>query len=190
MNEPQTTAIPKEFYSATTHAPFDSCLACGVNVLDGSTVYLIEKAIKTYPGYDAKDTLFDYAICMACAEDVHKQLSKESMGKIEAYFAEHVDMQAKIKSVQMDDPTSLTRKCLIKNTDRNESREYQLYAQCIGDQIILDHPPYMICGEAMEEIMDVLSKETKEVLGGFLDEHFSPDPDLFSTDPSRTLILV
>lgn len=48
----------------------------------------------------------------------------------------------------------------------------------------------MICEEAMEEIMELLSKETKEVLGGFLDKHLTPDPDLFSNDPSKTLILI
>ena len=190
MDQIQTTAIPKEFYSATTHKPFDSCIACGVNVLDGSTVYLIEKAMKSYPGYQAKDTIFDYAICMPCAQDVHEKLSKESMGTIEQFFKDHVNMEEKVKSVRADDPTSMTERCLIKNTDKDASTEYQIYAQCIGDQVILNHPPYMICGEAMEEIMELLSKETKEVLGGFLDEHFTPDPDLFSNDPSRTLILV
>jgi hypothetical protein len=190
MQPAQTQDIPEEFYSATTKAPFEHCLSCEKYLLDGSTVYLIEKALKTYPGYKAQDTIFDYAICVDCAQEVHNQLSKESLERMHSFFVDRVNLEARSKSIDPNRPVTFSDRCIIKDTPREASTEFQLYAQCIGDQIIMENPPYMISGEAMEEIMSLLSTETKEVLGGFLDKHFSPDPDLFSLDPTRTLLLI
>lgn len=182
--------IPKEFYSATTGQPFENCIECEKSLLDGKTEYLIEKAIKNYPGYKAQDTLFDYAICMDCAKAMHTKMSKESLATIQQYFSENLDMESRIKDSKTEDLGSLTQKCMIKGTARSETNEFQLYAHCIGDKIFMGNPPYLICAEVMEEVMGILSKSTKDELGGFFDKHFSPDPDLFEVNPSSRLILV
>ena len=84
--------IPKEFYSFETKAPFEFCIECNKYLLDEGTEYLIEKAIKNYEGYEAQDVIFDYAICMECAEDMRNQISKESWESMMRYFQENIDM--------------------------------------------------------------------------------------------------
>ncbi|MFT6866373.1 MAG: hypothetical protein ACJA08_001204 [Cyclobacteriaceae bacterium] len=182
--------IPKEFYSASTGIPFDRCIECDKYLLEENTEYLIEKAIKNYPGYKAQDTLFDYAICMDCAQAMHGKMSKESLENIQLYFTENVDLKERSNKSQTEDLSTLTQKCMIKDTLRNESTEFQLYAHCVGGKVFMGNPPYLISGEAMEEVMTVLSKATKDELGGFFDKHFSPDPDFFESDPKRRLILI
>lgn len=181
--------IPKEFYSASTGDLFDKCIDCEKSLLENDSEYLIEKAIKNYPGYKAQDTLFDYAICMDCAKGIHAKMSTGSLASIQKYFSENLNVKARIENSKAKDLEPLTQSCMIKGTNRNETNEFQLYAHCIGNKIFMGNPPYLICGEVMEEVMELLSKETKDELGGFFKKHFSPDPDLFEIDPSR-LILV
>lgn len=190
MDEHLYRDIPKEFYSASTGSPFDRCIECDKFLLDGKTEYLIEKAVKNYPGYQAQDTLFDYAICMTCAQAMHAKMSKESLEKMQQYFADNVDLKERQKDSEIEDLGILTQKCMIKKTSRTESTEFQLYAHCVGDKVFMGNPPYLISGEAMEEVMELLSKATKDELGGFFEKHFSPDPDLFENDPNRRLILI
>lgn len=180
--------IPKEFYSTSSGGLFQNCIECDKYLLDPGTEYLIEKAMKNYPGFTAQDTIFDYAICMDCAMAMHQKMSKESLSKMEAYFKEHLDPSKRNADLSMDNPEGFTERCLIKETSKSESSEFQVYAHCLGDKIFLGNPPYMICGEAMEEVMSILSKATKDELGGFFNKHFSPDPDLFQTDPKLILI--
>ncbi|MFY0600962.1 MAG: hypothetical protein JXR03_14905 [Cyclobacteriaceae bacterium] len=189
MNDDFLREIPKEFYSASTGKLFDTCIECEKSLLEGETEYLIEKAIKNYPGYRAQDTLFDYAICMDCAKGLHAKMSKDSLATIQQYFAENLDMQARIEDSKAEDLEPLTQKCMIKGLSRNETPEFQLYAHCVGDKVFMGNPPYMISFESMDEVMGLLSKATKDELGGFFNKHFSPDPDLFEIDPTR-LILV
>jgi hypothetical protein len=83
--------IPKIFYSYQTQKPFSNCLVCSCYLLEDQT-YIIEKALKKHPGFTAQDVIFDYAICLSCALKMRQEFSKESLEKINAYFAEHVDM--------------------------------------------------------------------------------------------------
>lgn len=189
MDNEMLTEIPEEFYSASTGSLFDKCIECEKNLLEGDTEYLIEKAVKNYPGYKAKDVLFDYAICMECATKMHEKMSKESLATIQEYFENNIDFKSKMEAVESGDMDRLTQNCLIKNTPKSESAEFQLYAHCRGDKLFMGNPPYVICGEAMEEVMELLSKSTKDELGGFFNKHFSPDPDLFEKDPSRLILI-
>jgi len=189
MDKEMLKEIPEEFYSASTGKLFESCIECEKSLLDEDTEYLIEKAVKNYPGYKAQDVMFDYAICMQCATKMHKKMSKESLVTLQEYFENNIDFQSKMDAMETGDMQRLTKNCLIKNTPRNESTEFQLYAHCRGNKLFMGNPPYAICGEAMEEVMQLLSKSTKDELGGFFSKHFSPDPDLFEKDPSRLILI-
>ena len=56
--------IPSLFWSDITCKPFENCIKCERYLLEEGTLYLIEKAIKSYVGFDATSTVFEYAMCM------------------------------------------------------------------------------------------------------------------------------
>lgn len=179
--------IPSDFYSFETNAPFERCVECDRFLLDDDTEYLIEKAVKTYKGFDAKDTVFDYAICMDCAETLRKEISPESWQKIMGYFQENMDMEKRLEMMNTH-PNQNLQSCMIKGIDVNSCREYQVYAHCKGTKLNMQNPPYLISGEVMEELLPLLSEKTVDEMNGFFNKHFSPDPSFF--EPTPKLILV
>ena len=81
--------IPEEFYSFNTGKPFERCIDCDKYLLDGEP-YMIEKAIRQYPGYSAKDIIFEYAMCVDCAERLKNEMSQESMASIQKFFMSNI----------------------------------------------------------------------------------------------------
>lgn len=185
MNENQ---IPKEFYSFETNAPFERCIECEKYLLDNDTEYIIEKAVKNYAGYSAKDVVFDYAICMDCADVMRKEISKESWESMMNYFQENMDVMTRLEMQERTAEENL-KKCMIKKTEIDNCREYQIYAHCKGGKLNMENPPYMISGEVMEELLPLLSNKTIDDMNGFMNKHFSPDPSLMEPTPP-TLILI
>ena len=183
----QLHPIPDDFYSFETNAPFKRCIECDRDLLDGSP-YLIEKAFKNHVEYGVKDTVFDYAICMNCAEDLKDQMSEESLSALMQFFSERVDFQQQIMRNDRT-PQENISKCMVSGIPDNECSEYQIHAYCVNDQISSAIPPYMISGQVIEEILPLLSKKTTDDLNGFFNKHFSPDPSLMEPIGPR-LILV
>lgn len=180
--------IPRDFYSFETNAPFQHCIECNTYLLDGETEYIIEKAVKNYQGYPARDTVFDYAICMPCAEKMRREISKESWEQMMRYFQENMNPRNRI-DMQHQLPVENLKRCMIKNTNVEDCSEYQIYAHCKGSKLNMDNPPYMLSGQVMEELLPLLSDKTIDEMNGFMNKHFSPDPSLMEPTPPR-LILV
>ena len=179
--------IPEEFYSFETNAPFDRCIECNKYLLEEGTEYLIEKALKRYEGYEAKDVIFDYAICLDCADKLRKEISKESWKSMMDYFQNNLDIKERLEMANQS-PEENLKKCMIKKTSIKDCHEYQVFAHCNGSKLNMQNPPYMISGEVMEELIPLLSESTIDEMNGFFNRHFSPDPSFF--EPTPKLILV
>lgn len=186
MDERQES-IPKDFHSFETGLPFRNCIECEKDLMDGEP-YLIEKAFKHHIEYGVKDTVFDYAICMSCAEDLKNEMSEESLAALMKFFSDRLDFQTQIQRANFSAEENINT-CLISGKPSGECQEYQIYAYCINDKISGHMPPYMISGEIMEEIIPILSKKTTDDLNGFFNKHFSPDPSLMEPIGPR-LVLV
>jgi len=186
--------IPKEFYSTETNTPLERCIDCERYLLDEGVEYIIEKAVRHYKSFDLNNTIFEYAICKGCAEKMMASLSKSSLGKIHQHFDEYADLSKRvIDNLNRDtDPSveELIGECVLKGTPRNENREYQICCQCIGNQMVLSHMPYMIGFEAMEEIQELLSPETKRELDGFVGDNFGLPPEWKKAIEERPVVLV
>ena len=180
--------IPKEFYSFETNQLFDQCIECNKYLLDAGTEYIIEKAVKTYEGYSAKDTVFDYAICMDCAEVMRKEISKESWESMMRYFQDNMDVMTRLE-MQEQSPDENIKSCMVKKINVADCREYQIYAHCKGGKLNMENPPYMISGEVMEELLPLLSEKTIDEMNGFMNKHFSPDPSIMEPVPPRILLV-
>ena len=181
--------IPKEFYSFETNQPFERCIECNKYLLDNDTEYIIEKAVRNYEGYKATDTVFDYAICMDCAEKMRNEISQESWHQMMTYFQQNIDLAYRMEMQHLS-PNESLKSCMIKKTKMEECSEYQIYAHCKGNQLNMDNPPYLLSGEVIEELLPLLSDETIDEMNGFMNKHFSPDPSLMEPTTPPSLILL
>ncbi|ELR68751.1 hypothetical protein C900_05847 [Fulvivirga imtechensis AK7] len=196
MNEKETYPpkidIPKEFHSFSKGDLFDTCIECDRFLLEEGTEYFIEKAIKTYSGYQATDVIFEYAICLDCAEKMRKRMSIESMRSIEDYFARNVDFHERMELMQANphNPEAWMDKCMVNGHSKYQLNEYQIYAHCNGKHMELTHMPYLISGEVIDELTHLLSEKTLDELDGFFNNHFGPPPELMEPLPRKRIALI
>lgn len=186
--------IPDEFLSFESGQPFQNCKICDRDLTDPNTHYVIEKAIRKYSGYKAWDVVFEYAICIDCAESFRKEMSKESIESIEKYFMGNANLTAHAERISknIDTPniSDYTNNCLIKGLDKSEVEEYQIYGECIGNRFLYGNMPYMISGQAMDEIANLLSTKTLDELDGFAGKHLGPSPELEKLFKGRKVVLI
>lgn len=185
--------MPKQFYSYASGEPFTHCISCNMDLLSSGTHYVIEKAIRKYKGYTAEDVVFEYAMCLSCAEKMRQELSKESLERINRYFEQHVDLEKRRKELLENkefNPDSWTSKCLITGESVNDVEEYQIFAHCSGNGLMYSFMPYMISNKASDEIAVLLSDKTLDELDGFIDNHFGLPPGFKEPIKGRDLIFV
>ena len=194
MNEEENEQllIPSVFYSFDTKRQFERCIECDRYLLDGSTEYFIEKAIKNYDGFTATDVIFEYALCLPCAERLRQKMSKESFRKLESYFAQNIDFNKRMSLMQNHpyEPEFWLNECMISGKKRGELKEYQLFAHCKGNHLVMSQMPYVISGETLEALSDLLSDETLDELDDFSRRHFGPPPELQEDLPIRRVVMI
>jgi hypothetical protein len=189
---PRFEPIPKRFYPEKSEKPFDKCIMCEKYLLGEGTLYMIEKAYRRYPALDTEAVIFEYAICKECAENMRSELSEESRQRIDSYFAKNVDFEKRMRTM-LDDKPDLDKyisSCAVKQTPAEQAEEYVICAQCDGCDIVYSAFPYMIGGEAMEEVSELLSLKTRDVLDDFIDRHLSGPPELRELFKSNKKLLL
>lgn len=172
--------IPKVFYSDLTGKPIEKCVSCERDLLHSNEPYVIEKAFRRYSEYEFENTIFEYAMCMPCAQKMHKSMSTESLQKIQNYFAS-VDLMERGRSLWEtygNDHEAWIDKCIIKSSDKRGLEEYQVCGQFIGNKIVYDTLPYMLGFEAANEISELLSQKTLDEYDRFIDDYFGLPPDV------------
>lgn len=174
------THIPQIFHCHDSESLFSNCMCCDEPVLDSGNEYVIEKAYTSYADYNVSDTVFEYAMCLECMMMLQSQMSQSSLQRVEAYFEQHVDLLERIrtsahKEVDVYDRLS---HCMVKGTPVTNLSEYQVFGLFREDRMLLGPFPYMIGGEAMDEIAQLLSNETIGEIDGFMDTHFGLPPEL------------
>lgn len=184
--------IPKVFHSFDTGKPFSHCLMCNKFLLQDGTAYMIEKAIKQHPAMKVKETIFDYAMCMECATMMNAALSVESRQRINAYFAAHANLaerrESLIKRKTLRVQPWLSR-CVIKNTPIAKSPEYQLVAQCDGKHLLFTYMPFALSFEAMDEMSELMSEQSRGEIDGFIGQYFSGPPEIAEILRKRLVLM-
>lgn len=175
--------IPKEFMNSDTGAPHTNCLMCNAVLAEEVQPYMIEKAVRYYPAVKLTNVVFEFAICAKCAKQTEQQLSTHTKEQLRQYFGTHfkMDMRPTWNAEEAEEhPFNIGEwidHCAIKNLKRSELHEYSIYARCIGDRIIPEMVPYMISGEAQDEMMQLFSNESLGFMDGFTDKYFSGPPE-------------
>ncbi|HCM76523.1 MAG TPA: hypothetical protein DIS90_09090 [Cytophagales bacterium] len=169
--------IPKSFFNSETKEPFTTCMMCNESLADKQ--YMVEKAIKNYPALGTQEIIFEYAMCLSCAGKMHLELSEESRERIEAYMKEHLQnrVQEQNSNPDFDFQQSLSQ-CIVAKTDVSHSAEYSIYAMCNGSDMTINGFPYALSGEIQDEIMQLLSAKSLEILDDFIGNHFSGPPEV------------
>lgn len=177
--------IPTIFFDTIKEEPISHCQFCEKDLLNGDEPYVIEKAFRK------TEVVFEYAMCMSCADNMRHQMSTDSMAAVEKYMMENARFQE--RAFELKDKEYSTEdwlnNCLVKDTERAGQEEYQIYGMFKGGKMIQNQFPYMMSGEALEEIQELLSAETKDEIDRFKEEFFNIPPefaDLFR-DPKFTL---
>ena len=97
------------------------------------------------------------------------------------YFDSNVNLGARREALleknvlKMDEWVS---KCIIKGTSIKEISQYQICCQCDGKDLLFGLSPFMISGEAVDEIANLLSNKTLGEIDGFVGEFFGWPPEL------------
>jgi len=178
---PEMIEIPEVFQNSITKKPFEHCLSCNKYLLEDGTPYLIEKAVRNYKEHKVTDVIFEYAMCMDCMESMRDAVSKESLQRMEEYFLSQVNFlerQLQLLNNETLDIDPWISKCMVKETPREELDEYQLYCQCDGKNMVFTYMPYMIGGEAIEEMAELLSAKSRGEIDDFMDNNFGLPPEL------------
>lgn len=169
--------IPKLFYDDLTGAPMKRCISCEQELLENQIPYFIEKAIKPQLGYKAYATIFEYAMCLTCMSAHKNKISKSSLANINKYFQEQIDFgrrQYLIAHELYDDLDLWLDHCVATDKHISTISECQIYAQCLGDKLVMGECPYMISGEALDTVVNLLSAETIGAFNKLKDDLVGP----------------
>ena len=186
----KTSSIPKIFQKSDGGL-LDSCIMCNRSLLKPAQDYLIEKAFRMIPEYKKEEIIFEYAMCFACAEQMRNELSSESKQRIEDYFRHHIDFE---KRQALLHPKRLTfpnwiRECMVSGKSIKKSNEYSLYAHAFGKKLVYDLFPYSVSGAIMEEVNELISEKTREILDDFIGQHFSGPPEVAEILKKRPVLV-
>lgn len=172
--------IPEIFWSFETGKPIRHCKLCGCDLQEPGTNYFIEKAFKN------GETIFEHALCFSCYTACQESMSEDSRLRIRDYFAERVDMDARQEKYMASfgtDSEKWISHCMVKGFPIREVDEYQLYGFCIDKDLIFSGAPYAICGDVIEEILELLSAETLGVM-------YDLSQKLFGIDAPKDLLVI
>ncbi len=184
---PRLVPIPNVFQSLEHDGPFTQCLRCECRLREDGREYFIERVFR------GSEPIIEYAVCLQCHEAMCEELSEASRQSIDTFFRQHADFERRLRRLEewghRGDVDDWIGECLLTNTKRSECREYQVIAFCRGEYLELGATPFMISGEAVESLSELLSEQTRGWLEDFLGNHFGMPPE-FCEPPSYTPILL
>jgi hypothetical protein len=170
-NQSFTLPIPRIFYSFFHEGMFPECSVCSRPLLNDGTSYFIEKA------YRKSEVIFEYAMCDECRSGMGEEISFESMMNLTEYFMEHGDLMLRRDRLMRNFDNSVKPwldECLFTGEKRTEIDDYQICAECSGTNLVASFLPFMISGNATEEIQSLISKQTRESFDKFTREVLNP----------------
>lgn len=185
--------IPEQFFSDSEGKPFEKCVVCGKNLLEEGTPYVIEKAMKNYEGYEFSSTVFEYAMCLDCYQEMQKGMSEQSMHNLQMYYQDFMAArgnQPMMINLADFDLNEWLSKCFFKGKPVNEMKEYQLIGQFNGRHMVMNTPPMAIGEEVMEEMAGLLSEKTKGEMDRFREQFLGPPPEIEELIYGRKLIFI
>ena len=178
--------MPEILHSVQHEGLFEKCIVCQCNLLDEDCLYMIEK------GFKGDRAIFEYAICYQCRKQLTQGYSRESSEKIFQYCREKTDIFERHCKLLAKSKTSIApwiEYCIFTGTPRKEIETYSIVARCQGSEMLFEFLPFMVSESAVEDIMKLLSKKTKDVLDDFTETYLGLGPE-FANASNDFLLLI
>ena len=166
------TAIPEDFFAFHSQKPFTNCIECATDLLSLATPYFVEKAFRKYPGYTAHDVVYEFAMCLSCANSMRNELSKKSLKAMESF------MQSSMQKREVEPVEDGLQNCLVTQKPIKDEEEYIIYGVFQGNEMMVADFPYAIGKDAMDELSGLLSNETLDFMNDFSGKHFTGPPEV------------
>ena len=131
--------------------------------------------------YQAREVIFEYAVCESCKSEMNGQISAESLVNLADYFMDHYQGFEQREPLLKTFDNSIhewINECIFTGTLRSECQDFQLCAECAGDQLTVSFMPFMVSGHATEEIQSLLSEETQKSFRRFSQNVLNPPADV------------
>tara|TARA_R110002072_G_scaffold200529_2_gene358238 strand:- start:813 stop:1376 length:564 start_codon:yes stop_codon:yes gene_type:complete len=171
--------IPKDFYQSNGSETMSNCKICNADLLSQELPFAFERAIKHFPEINASQIIFEIAICHNCAGENRKTMSKESLKDIKDFMtSEEVQSNmAKCLEESYFGEGDTLNYCLITGAPKQNINEYQIIAQCLGQNLLSGTEAFLISKKGIEIVHDLLSEETEDELDRFKRDHFGLPPE-------------
>lgn len=186
------TDIPDIFLPYGQKEPFAHCINCHCDLLQDDVEYIVEKVIRRYKQLNATDVIFEYAICMHCAELMRKELSVESLQNVQDFIEKSNMINSRQRLIRENNWNihDWLSCCAVSGEDIDEQDEYQIYGHCRGRQLVFSAMPYMISGSVMEAMSELLSAKTRDELDRFIDDNFGIPPELKKNIKDNPIVMI
>lgn len=183
---PRFRDIPATFHSLEAEGPFERCTGCGRSLQDPDCRYAIERIFR------GTEPIVEYAMCMECQDGICEELSAESLQRVRAFF-QGIDHSSRLARLQRhsgdDDIEPWIGECIVTGKRRSECSAYQVVAVCRGMFIEVSAAPLMISDEGIEQVMELMSKKTRDRMEEFLGDTFGMPPE-FCENPDFFPVLL
>jgi hypothetical protein len=169
MSLPDPIPVPERFWSFETDQPFERCLICNRNFLEEPVPYLIEKA------YQRGEVIVELAICTPCQLQMMQEFSATSLKLINHFMGEHVDFDDRFRRFLNEfdgDLKPWLDRCMVRDEEIRPDSEFRVAARCVGNTLDPSFPPHAVSMGALEDMMKLLSPETKGFLNDFTERYF------------------
>lgn len=163
------------------------CLFCSKDVIQSGEMYMAEAAFRQYPDKEVIDTIFSYVICLSCYEREKSSISLASQKTMQNFFEERIQ----VEQLQTKfDPKYGLSQCAINGLEAHQMESFQIGALCHERELAPGFGAMLFSEQAMDELILLLSDQTREYLNGIRDKLPSIPPEFEDLFKDRPLILM
>jgi len=185
----QKTNIPEDFYSYESKKPFEHCIECGSDLVQSQAPYFVEKAFRKYPKYKVHDVVYEFAMCFTCANEMRQTLSVESTRALQQFMEGSMGKNPH-NLHPPNQKTTWFKNCFVTQQPIQDQEEYIIYGVFQGDQMMVADFPYAIGLDAMNQLSELLSNKTLDIMDDFMGDHFTGPPEVNELLKPRMPVLI
>lgn len=162
-------SLPRKLFSEKTGKAFEHCSVCSAELND--QLHFIEKAYHRNLGDDAHSVIFEYAICESCKRKMLREVSQESMLKMQVFMMEHQEDLDEMMQTEFD-----LNQCSFTQQSLSDMNEFHVVAVIRNGKPEMS--PIVFGAQIMEVYQDLLSEKTKGFFDDFYDDFIDIPPEL------------
>lgn len=174
--------IPPVFQSELRGARFEHCVRCDRNLFESMRVYQIEKAFRD------GQLIYEYAMCSDCLEWFDQSLSEVSRDRLGQFMDNRVDFDHRRKTLSAISPLRVKPwigRCVVTDNPICEGDEYQLFGHGMYGRLMMRDSPYALSGEVAEEMLALMSEQSREQLDRFTRDCLKVPPEMLKRPTER-----